>query len=349
MVANEWNEMQTRRKTSLEFSLFWIGFFLIGLNLKNNATMQPDIKNLSDGQISPVLRFCATTWWFFVAWALQWIWHFIFYERYYREPRSQIFIDLCTMAKVSVFVMDEPYHGYYLHCRSPYEYADGSMTQLAEQLKKEESGLTTDRGLDAPGAPRDCQTFELFTSPTFRGKFDKVYTALNQSNSAALAQDTGRLGHMVGRAGGKGRAPPPERVVQALRELNNFLQSFVEQNPPPQKEELKRIVREPPFFDQIFGNPPADIRANNARCIFYPDKKTWLKDNSFLKVTFMGVELDLWLHNVLTFNIFDMAFNDTATSILLTYLVHLLLVSLRASFGQGNLATKTLVDDRFLI
>ena len=79
------------------------------------------------------------------------------------------------------------------------------MMQLAEQLKKEESGLTTDRGLDAPGAPRDCQTFELFTSPIFRNMFNKVYTALHQNNSAALAQDTGRLGHMVGRAGGKGR------------------------------------------------------------------------------------------------------------------------------------------------
>jgi meckelin len=277
------------------------------------------------------------------------VWNFVFLERYYKEPRSQIFVDLCTMAKISVFIMDEPYHGYYLHCRSPYEYADGSMQQLAEQLKKEESGLTTDRGLDAAGAPRGCQTFELFTSPTFRSQFDKVYQALNQSNSAALAQDTGRLGHMVGRAGGKGRAPPAERMVTALKELNLFLQAFVEQSPPPAREELKRIVREPPFFDQIIGNPPADIRAQNAKCVFYPDTKTWLHDNAFLTVTFMGIETDLLVHNILAFNVFDMTFGNSAISIMLTYLTHIFFVWLRGSFGQGNLANKTLVDDKFLI
>jgi len=349
MVANEWNEMQTQRKTSIEFSLFWIGFFLIGLDLQNNATSQPNIDDVSDGYINPVLRFCNITWWFFLTAAVQWIWQFAFYERYYKEPRGQVFIDLCTIAKVSVFIMDEPYHGFYLHCRSPYEFADGSMMQLTEQLKKEESGLTTDRGLDAPGAPRDCQAFELFTSPMFRGKFNKVYSSLHQQNSASLAQQSGRLGHMVGRAGGKGRAPPPERMVEAVKELNGFLQSFVEQSPPPRSEELKRIVREPPLLDRLMGNPPADIRMDNAKCIFYPDNKTWLADNNFLRVVFLGIETDLWIHNVLTFNIFDLTVGNTSVSILMTYLMHLLLVWLRGAFGQANVANKTLVDDRFLI
>lgn len=349
LVANEWNEMQTQRKTSIELSLVWMGFFLIGLDLNNNATTQPNINDVSEGNINIALRFCNTTWFFFVTFACQWLYNFLFHERYYREPRSQIFVDLCTMAKISVFIMDEPYHGYYLHCRSPYEFADGSMMQLAEQLKKEESGLTTDRRLDAPGAPEDCQTFELFTSPVFRSQFDKVYAALHQNNSAALAQDTGRLGHMVGRAGGKGRGPPPERMVSALKELNTFLQNFVEQSPPPSREELRRIVREPPFFDQLVGNPPADIRASNAKCIFYPDVKTWLKDHNYLNVTFLGLEPDLWISNVLTFNIVDMTFDNTAISILCTYLFHLFFVWLRGSFGQGNLASKTLVDDRFLV
>lgn len=30
------------------------------------------------------------------------------------------FVDLATMAKVSVLILDEKYHGWYLHCRSPY-------------------------------------------------------------------------------------------------------------------------------------------------------------------------------------------------------------------------------------
>ena len=83
--------------------------------------------------------------------------------------------------------------------------------------------------------------------------------------------------------------------------------------------------------------------------MFYPDQKTWLKDHNFLKVTFLGLEPDLWMHNVLTFNLFDMALGNTAVSVLGTYLVHMFLVWVRGSFGQGNLASKTLVDDRFLV
>lgn len=30
------------------------------------------------------------------------------------------FVDLATMAKVSVLILDEKFHGWYLHCRSPY-------------------------------------------------------------------------------------------------------------------------------------------------------------------------------------------------------------------------------------
>jgi len=173
-VANEWNEMQTKRKTSIEFSLVWIGFFLIGLKLNNVAATQPDFHDLSDGYKNITLQFANTVWHWLLVSLVQWAWKFFFYERYIVEPRSQIFLDLCTVAKISMFIMDESYHGYYLHCRSPHEFADCSMFDLTEQLKREENGLTTDRGLDAPGAPRDCQAFELFTSRAFRERFYKV-------------------------------------------------------------------------------------------------------------------------------------------------------------------------------
>jgi len=108
-------------------------------------------------------------------------------------------------------------------------------------------------------------------------------------------------------------------------------------------------LAEPPLLDMLMGNPPADIRTSNSKCIFYPDKKTWLTENRFLKVVFLGIEPDLWMHNVLTFNVFDVTVGNTAVSILMTYLMHLGLVWLRGAFGQANVANKTLVDDRFLV
>lgn len=39
------------------------------------------------------------------------------YCRYFSEPPEQVFVDVCTLAKVSVFMLDEKFHGFYLHCR----------------------------------------------------------------------------------------------------------------------------------------------------------------------------------------------------------------------------------------
>jgi hypothetical protein len=66
------------------------------------------------------------------------VWKWLIWERYYDEPPEQKFVDMCTIAKVSVLVLLEPYYGYYLHCRSPHQFADGSMAELVEMLHQEE-------------------------------------------------------------------------------------------------------------------------------------------------------------------------------------------------------------------
>ena len=172
--ANEWNRMQARRKTSIEFNIIIVGFLLIGLKLNSNAQFHPSFGESPYGYDNIALRFANTVFLWTLTELGQWLWRFLFYERYCTEPLSQRFIDLCTVAKISVFLLDEPQHGYYLHCRSPYEHADCSMQELIHQLEREASGLTTDRGLDAPGCPPDAQSFEIFVSSVFRRQIDKV-------------------------------------------------------------------------------------------------------------------------------------------------------------------------------
>ena len=145
LVANEWVSMMTVRRTSIEFSLFWIAFFLLGLKLEYNATQQPNINDISSGDVNIILRFANTTWWWLVMASTQLLWKMFIGERYLGEPPEQRFIDFCTIAKISVLVLEGKYHGYYLHCRSPHQFSDGSMSELVEMLHKEESGLTVDR------------------------------------------------------------------------------------------------------------------------------------------------------------------------------------------------------------
>ena len=62
-VANEWAELQTTRRTSVHFILFWLGFFLVGMGLEHNATARPriDRNDFTPGHHNIALRFVNTT------------------------------------------------------------------------------------------------------------------------------------------------------------------------------------------------------------------------------------------------------------------------------------------------
>jgi len=352
MVANEWAEMQTVRKTDIRFTLFWIAFFLLGLNLQYNATIQPSLSDLSVNQINVVLRFANSTFFWLAFTAVQYLFKYLFYERFFGEPPEQVFIDFCTIAKVSVFVLDEPFHGYYLHCRSPHEFADGSMTELVEMLHNEEKGLVTDRGLD--DAPNDVQSFEVFLSGEFRAAFDKIYInlcgpstvteAINSSNRNAT-----RNPNTSSSSGNRERGVrlgsinylPSERVMKAWKELTVFLQEFVENNFG--KSGMRRIIKEPTYVDRLLGTAP-DLSVPDQPSVFVVDK-----EYEYCRVMFLGREYPLLLLNILCYSLVDLWFNSVAISILITYLLEMVLCYVRQAWGQTTLSRKTLIDERFLI
>ena len=122
MIANEFNKMQCSRKNSIEINL---ALFII---LMGGST------SVEKNVVMSFANNCLL--WFLVA-GVQRLIRFCLYERYYTEPRGQRFLDLATCAKISVFVMDSLCHGHYLHCRSPYEYADCGLEKLSDEMQKE--------------------------------------------------------------------------------------------------------------------------------------------------------------------------------------------------------------------
>lgn len=177
-IANEYCQLSIKRRTNVTLTLFFLGLILIGSNYQYDATQQPALMNKNpEEKVNPVLRFATTMWWWLLLSGGQYLFKFLIYERFLAELPEQVFIDLCTLAKVSVLILDEQYHGYYLHCRSPHPYADGTMQDLIDMLSREEAGLTVDRALEG-GGPPDVQSFQLFLSYEWRQTFDKIYTSL---------------------------------------------------------------------------------------------------------------------------------------------------------------------------
>jgi meckelin len=338
LVANEWNEMQAIRRTDLSLTLFVLGFFLLGLKLENNATQQPELSNLQEGQLNVLLRFANTCWFWFVMTVGQLLWKYLIYERYITEPKEQIFIDMCTIAKVSVIVLDEPYHGYYLHCRSPHQYADGNMAELVSMLHKEEVGLTVDRTLD--GANSDVQCYEIFLTGDWRVRFDKASGGLMDYDPAtnffeslmSVTQPRRRFGGQGGMGSDRGslsggaRNMATDRMMKSWGDLNSFLQAFIENNFA--MPDLKRVFREPTYIEKVFGTPP-DLTAPGQACVFYPDQQY-----SYVKVHLLGKEMDMVLLDILVYSIFDLWLGSTAISMLLCYLVDSCISRLREELGQ---------------
>lgn len=56
------------------------------------------------------------------------------------EHRVYAFIDILTMSNVSLFLLDERFHGYYIHGRSIHSHADTDMAEMLQNLKREEVG-----------------------------------------------------------------------------------------------------------------------------------------------------------------------------------------------------------------
>lgn len=346
LVANEWAELQTIRKTDIRFTLIFLAFILIGMREQNNATQQPELSDKSDGDHNTAFRFGNTGFYWLLLSFGQYAWKFFIAERYLGEPPERLFIDFCTLAKVSVIVLDEKFHGYYLHCRSPHQYADGTMTELVQMLHKEEAGLTTDRSLE--GAPQGVQSFQIFVSGEWRTAFDKIKINITGAEAMTDILQLGRNRGMLSQAaatagrnrGGTASAAaaveagrrgfvnnvPPERVLRAWKEMLVFLQEFIDNNFG--KAGLKRTVREPQYWEKMCNMGPP-IVTSDTPSIFLTDREF-----QYTKTMFLGRETELLLLNILTFSVVDIWFNDTSTSILFTYLLELAIVQLRHSLGQ---------------
>lgn len=106
---------------------------------------------------------------------------------------------------------------------------------------------------------------------------------------------------------------------------------------------LRRRIAEPSFFDKLVRSPPSMGLGEQAN-VLVADYK-----NEFTSATFLGIEGDLLVCNILLYSLFDLWFESTAVSILLTYLVESAFCIMRSSLGEKALAGKTLIDQRFLI
>jgi len=359
-MANEWSELATVRRISVPLTFSLLAVVLVSADQQWVATPRPTADDLAPGELNRALQFAVAVFWFLVLVLIQLVWVWAIAERFIEPSATMQFVDLCTVAKISVVILDERYHGYYLHCDAPYDFADADMSQLVLSLSDEAGTVRAGRGLiGAPPDSGDAQAFELFLPQVWRRTFDSYYRRLEEALATRQRQAGGRAASATG--------PTSQSTSTALRSsvdresakikhataaaIARFIKGFVVKD--QRAAGLTRVFRERSFLQRFFHTPP-DIEANQETgvrrsadsgvSVFMLDRELRVEG-----LIFRGVEWDLLLLALLVFSVTNFFAADPVLSAFVAVLVDRAVVEVRQHFGRANLANKTLVDERFLI
>uniref|UniRef100_A0A452SER0 Transmembrane protein 67 n=1 Tax=Ursus americanus TaxID=9643 RepID=A0A452SER0_URSAM len=323
-VANEWNEIQTVRKINPLFQILTVLFFLEVVGFKNLALMDSS-SSLSRSPLSyiapysRILRYAVSTALWLVIGIIQIMFFAVFYERFIEDKIRQ-FVDLCCMSNISVFLLSHKCFGYYIHGRSVHGHADTNMEEMNMNLKREAENLCSQRGL-VPNT--DGQTFQIAISSQMRQHYDRIHETLTRKNGPARLLSSS--------------ASTFEQSIKAYHTMNKFLGSFIDHV----HKEMDYFIKDKLLLERILG---MEFMEPMEKSIFYNDE-----GYSFSSVLYYGNEATLLIFDLLFFCVVDLACQNFVLAAFLTYLEQEIFRFIRNTVGQKNLASKTLVDQRFLI
>ncbi|CAH2285567.1 meckelin isoform X1 [Pelobates cultripes] len=323
-VANEWNEIQTVRKTNPLFQVIAVLFFLEIAGFKNLALMDPSSSLLksADDYIAPwsqTLRYGVITALWLAIGLLQALFFSVVYERFVEDKIRQ-FVDLCSMSNISVFILSHRCYGYYIHGRSVHGHADTNMEEINMNLKREAENMCSQRGLQPNN---DIQTFQISICNRMRIQFDRVHANITKRNGPSRFLQSS--------------STTSEQSTKAYHTMNKFLSSFIDHA----FKDMDYFVKDKLFLERMLS---MEFMEPMDKSIFYNDLK-----HSFSNVLFYGNESTLLVFDMLFFCVVDIASQNFVLAAILTYLQSECFRLIRATAGQKNLASKTLIDKRFLI
>ncbi|XP_055066491.2 meckelin [Misgurnus anguillicaudatus] len=323
-VANEWNEIQTVRKINPTFQVMAVLFFLeiVGFSSLALRDSSSDLWRSTEAYTPPyslILRYgVASALWLCIG-LIQIIFFTVIHERFVEDKIRQ-FVDLCSISNISVLLLSHRCFGYYIHGRSVHGHADTNMDEMNTNLKREAENLCGQRGL-LPNS--DTQTFQISITNRLRTQYDRILEPLSRRNGPSRLMDA--------------TANSCEQSTRAYHTMNRFLGSVIDHA----HREMDYIVKDKLLFERLIGMEfiePLD------KSIFYNDDS-----HSFADVLFYGNEALLLIFDTLFFCVVDLCSQSFILAAVLTYLQQLIFRLIRNGLGRRNLATKTLVDKRFLI
>lgn len=216
-IANEWLELTTKRPISVFLHTFGMLILLHLVGMQHFAstlfyfhvTKQPSEPPISTDIILKVSTGLIC---FLLSYTVQRLINYLVWERYVKNPIQQ-FIDVCSIANVSVFLFSHRCYGYYVHGRSPHGFADTDVCSMMMQFKREEDNLCGHRGL-LPGS--ENQTYRVLAPKNLRAFYDKLVLPMHKP---AFFSNFGQQ---------SATAFQFERTSSTYQSINRFFMAFID-------------------------------------------------------------------------------------------------------------------------
>ncbi|EGD75904.1 hypothetical protein PTSG_00613 [Salpingoeca rosetta] len=320
LIANEWNELTQLRKLKPTITLLFVIVVLHGFGLAQYDEQDPGTAPQFEGTSHYALRTALIFSAFLLAGLAQLLFFGLFYDRFVYNPLLS-FIDLCSLANVSVLIFDSAIHGFYIHGHTPHGFADVDMYTMLVNLKKEAEDVVARRGLEGE---TDLQTFEIFVPQKLRHEWDVMLDRISD-NTEVLRRTTLQPGDVE----------RMRQLAQANAALNQLFMGFLDHS----FRDIDYIVKTRPFFDRFLDTTP-EIK----RGLFFKDESLALA-----KMLLLGNEVRFLVVECAVFIFWDLIVKNYVIAALLAWLVLQVLYAWFGVTSTQNMAVKTLTDGRFLI
>lgn len=169
---------------------------------------------------------------------IQWLVNVIIVEKIVDPFRN--FMDLCSVANISVLALTHPLRAYYIHGRSVHGMADTDMLEMNMFLQREKENLCGLRGLESNS---ELQTFICCLPRSFREKLDEL----------TATQRTSTQGPQT-RINGDKTTAKVENTAKVHADINQFVKDFIDHADPS----CDYVVTEPRLLEDILDLELAD-------------------------------------------------------------------------------------------
>ncbi|EDS39735.1 conserved hypothetical protein [Culex quinquefasciatus] len=312
-IANEWQELATKRKISMfaHVVLLITVFFLFGFGHWSSRSSRLHISQNEEYLV----------------------YNFLIYERFIDNALQQ-FIDVASLANISVFILCMESYGFYIHGRSPHGFSDTDMCSMILQFKREEDNLCGNRGL-LPGSEQ--QTYSILVPKNLRAFYDKLIAPLRNSNFGPH-QHLNQT-HLVGSAKLSNSGFNFEKTILTYYNVNRFFAAFVDHA----LKDLDYIIQERSILENVLDCEFQSYVTDN-KGVFYIDN-----GHSFDQVLFYGNESIFFQLELALFIMVVLLTNDYLWATVVVGVVYKAFEIVMNYVLKNNLAKKTLIDKRFLI